>query len=364
MHAPPKGLSGILPASRPPRSSRSTRHLLLANRPRPRQPFGPRFDLGRLRRAVLLLATGQRFVLVDRPQRLPRRVLWYYDWETIGDAVMDLSQRVLIDASVELYLCMPKGPIELFENDARFRRVHRYLSDCKGPYDLIVTQWVTTELIRRKARHFPLVPWLSVMCHERGELFCRTSLSFARLRPLFGPDCASTAVPPSLDLGSCAARGFEPVDIVLAVGGRDPRRTYSRWPAVVEALVRHWPPHRGCPSIALVGAGTAAKVAADEIVRLGLPARIDVHLDLPGPLQAARLIAAGQVFVGCDGGLMHIAAALGKPGVALFCEIQPRWRLHATSRIVGLFDLDDIDRIEATGVAAAALKAAHCALPA
>jgi hypothetical protein len=38
--------------------------------------------------------------------------------------------------------------------------------------------------------------------------------------------------------------------------------------------------------------------------------------------------------------------------------------LHATSRIVGLFDLDDIDRIEATGVAAAALKAAHCALPA
>ena len=333
--------------------------MLLANRLRLR----PGRRLNRLRRAALLLATGQRFLLVDRPRQLPRRVLWYYDWETLGDAVMDLSQRVLIDASIELDLCMPKGPIELFEHDARFRRVHRHLSDCKGPYDLIVTQWVTTELIRRKARHFPLAPWLSVMCHERGELFCRATLSFARLRPLFGPDCSSTAVPPSLDLASCAACGFEPVDIVVAVGGRDPRRTYSRWPEVVETLVRHWPPQRGRPTIALVGSGAAAKVAADEIGRLGLAARIDVHLDLPGPLQAAQLIAAGQVFVGCDGGLMHVAAALGKPGAALFCEILPRWRLHATSGIVGLFDPHGMDRIEAAAVASATLRAAGLDAP-
>ncbi|MGN6528903.1 MAG: glycosyltransferase family 9 protein [Burkholderiaceae bacterium] len=326
----------------------------LANRLR----LHPGFGFNRLRRAALLLATGQRFLLVERPRQLPRRVLWYYDWETIGDAVMDLSQRVLVDASIELDLCMPKGPIELFEHDGRFRRVHRRPSDCEGPYDLIVTQWITTELIRRKARHFPLVPWLSVMCHERGELFCRTTLSFERLRPLFGSDCSSTAAPPSLDLASCAARGFEPVDIVVAVGGRDPRRTYSRWPEVVEALVRHWPSRRGRPKIALVGAGVAAKIAADEIVRLGLPARFDVHLDLPGPLRAAQLIAAGQVFVGCDGGLMHVAAALGKPGAALFCEILPQWRLHATSGIVGLFEAHGIDRIEPEAVACATLRAA------
>jgi hypothetical protein len=317
----------------------------------------PRLDLARLRRAALLLLTGQRFLLVDQPRERPRRVLWYYDWETIGDAVMDLSQRVLIDTSIELELCMPKGPIELFEHDRRFRRVHRHPSDCEGPYDLIITQWITTELIRRKTRYFPRVPWLSVMCHQRGELFCRTSLCFARLRPLFGSACPPTPAPPSLDVPGSARTGLHEVDIVMAVGGRDPRRTYSRWHEVLETLVRSWPPHRGRPNIALVGAGAPAKAAADRIVGLGLPAHIEVRLDLPGLLQAVELIAAGQVFVGCDGGLMHVAAALDKPGVALFCQILPRWRLHATSRITGLFDSEDVDRIEAAEVAKAVLKA-------
>ncbi|WP_372450338.1 glycosyltransferase family 9 protein [Paraburkholderia aspalathi] len=49
--------------------------------------------------------------------------------------------------------------------------------------------------------------------------------------------------------------------------------------------------------------------------------------------------------MGADGGLMHIAAALGKPGVAIFCQIKPEWRLHAQSTIRTVSAGQDIDRI-------------------
>ncbi|RAS23510.1 hypothetical protein [Paraburkholderia bryophila] len=42
---------------------------------------------------------------------------------------------------------------------------------------------------------------------------------------------------------------------------------------------------------------------------------------------------------------MHTAAALGKPGVAIFCEIKPERRLHSNSKIHAVFSEQDINGI-------------------
>jgi heptosyltransferase-2 len=41
--------------------------------------------------------------------------------------------------------------------------------------------------------------------------------------------------------------------------------------------------------------------------------------------EAAALLRAGEVFVGNDSGLMHLAAALGRPTVGLFGSSSPHW---------------------------------------
>lgn len=62
-------------------------------------------------------------------------------------------------------------------------------------------------------------------------------------------------------------------------------------------------------------------------------------------------LSTGDIFVGADGGAMHLAAALGKPVVALFGDSSPaRWRpwgvaseiLQASSRDVSDISVDDV----------------------
>lgn len=48
---------------------------------------------------------------------------------------------------------------------------------------------------------------------------------------------------------------------------------------------------------------------------------------------------------------MHIAAALGKPGVAMFCQIKPEWRLHAESKMRTVFAEQDINSIPTETIA-------------
>src|SRR5471030_1817458 len=86
-------------------------------------------SLSAIKRSVLMLLSGQQLLIAsDAPQKTSK-LLWYYDWATIGDAIMDLSQRFLIDPRISIDLCMPHGPIELFVDDDRFRRVSRSLDD-------------------------------------------------------------------------------------------------------------------------------------------------------------------------------------------------------------------------------------------
>ena len=83
---------------------------------------------GDLRRAAFreigLAFSGQHRLRLARVPSGVRRLLWIYTWTTVGDAVMDLSARALIPASIEVELLVASHLLPLFAADPRFAAVH------------------------------------------------------------------------------------------------------------------------------------------------------------------------------------------------------------------------------------------------
>jgi hypothetical protein len=310
-------------------------------------------SLSSIKRSVLMLLTGQQLLIAnDAPQKV-RKLLWYYDWATIGDSIMDLSQRSLIDPRISIDLCMPHGPIELFVEDERFRRVSRSLDDCDARYDMVIVQSLTTRTIFKKLRYHPFTPWLSIMAHRRDERFSRIQLAYEQIARVFRP-CGSGPVEPALRLRHRPMQS-QLFTIAVAVGGGDKRRRYENWAQLVRLISSGWPLHLPAPKFFLLGSGDAARDTVKTISGMHGCGDIESHIDLPAITAAAELIQQSSFFIGADGGLMHIAAALGKPGVAIFCEIKPEWRLHSSSKMRPIFCEQNINDISAEKIAAEAV---------
>lgn len=281
-----------------------------------------------LKRELVLYLTGQKWRQADRIPSTVKNILWVFDWPTLGDSIMDLSQRFALPASISVDLCITHdhGQADLFEGDRCFNRVFRDIKDCPKTYDFIIFDRISPANTRLKVRYFPCVPFATLMEHQNGERYARNEFSALRLAQLLGSPGQPTFPPrisPAVTDGIVPQAGR----IAVALGGRDGRRRWRDWPGLLDALVRDWPPTTPPPRFVLIGNGPSAR---DDLAALPagfLERHCTVRLDLPDLAEAAREIQRCALFLGADGGLMHIAAALDKPGVALFAEIRPEWRL-------------------------------------
>lgn len=306
-----------------------------------------------IKRSALMLISGQQLLIArDAPQKT-RKLLWYYDWATIGDAIMDLSQRFLIDPRISIDLCMPHGPIELFADDDRFRRVSRSLDDCDARYDMVIVQSLTTSTIFKKLQYHPFTPWLSIMAHRRDERFSRIQLAYEQIARVFS-SCGSGPIEPALRFPdrSLPSQRFS---ISVAVGGGDKRRRYENWAQLIGLIASNWPQHMPVPKFILIGTGDAAVDTAKSVCDQCDCGEVESQINLPNLTAAAGLIQQSSFFIGADGGLMHIAAALRKPGVAIFCDIKPEWRLHSNSKMRPVFSEQDINDIAPEKIADAVI---------
>ena len=82
-----------------------------------------------------------------------------------------------------------------------------------------------------------------------------------------------------------------------------------------------------------------------------------VQMNLPNLTALKATVMQHQYFIGCDSGLMHMAEALDKAGVALFGVIKPEWRLLESSRLVPLFDPVSVNNIAQDQIVAAFMQA-------
>lgn len=289
-------------------------------------------------RELLLFLTGQKWRQVKHLPVGTQRILWVYDWMTLGDSIMDLSQRFAFPNQIAVDLCITKGPAELFDRDVRFGRIYRRIEDCPRDYDFILLRCITTTSIRLKLRHYPRQPFATLLDHQQGgERYARIDFAALRLerllnqphRPPFPP-----RISPAVTAGVTPQVGWTAV----VLGGRDKQR--RRWrdlPKLLDTLAQDWPSAAPQPHFVLIGNGPSAQEDLSSIPSEFVEQHCTVCLDLPNLVEAAREIQRCALFIGPDGGLMHIAAALDKPGVALFAEIRPEWRLLSDNPLIPLY---------------------------
>jgi heptosyltransferase II len=121
-----------------------------------------------------------------------------------------------------------------------------------------------------------------------------------------------------------------PAWVVCAGTTYGPAKT---WPAARMAELLRLVVERDGRRVLLLGDALAAAFVAQLRARAGVAWRHEVAggpgvVDLVGRTslhEAVALLRAGEVFVGNDSGLMHLAAGLGRPTVGLFGSSSPEW---------------------------------------
>jgi hypothetical protein len=318
-----------------------------------------------VQRELLIALSGQGRYRVQAAPAGTKRVLWHYTWTTIGDAIMDLAARTLLPEGVEMDLLICPALAPLFEQDRRIGKVYTDPLQCEGQaYDLLLLHHYSTEAVAIKRRHFPRTRFASVLEHRPGEMFSRLHYGDARIRQLFGLRPGAVARP-TLTLSATEVGTPGRTHVAVALGARDERRRYGGWPRVLEQCVSSWPEERPPPLFHLLGTANARPDLA-AIAPEWLGAHAVNHVEALSLQDTARCIAGCDAFMGTDGGLMHVAVALGRPGAAFFSAVPPAYRLLDNASVAPVLSDDPdalaqalVDRVRRAGLAPHAGNALH-----
>lgn len=305
------------------------------------------------------VVTGQGFLYKNQFPKGPLKILYYHHCNAIGDPIMDLSQRFALPDDVVLDVCYPGGiACELFANDPRIRNVYSDPSACPQDYDAILLYDISPQSLRFKLSRYFFKPWTSILNHQQGESYARMPFMAIKLERLFGKKI-DPLVYPRIFIGPSNGAAPKQNRIAIAVGGGDGRRTYKNWHLVAEQIISKCKQSSQQVSFVLMGNGDSAHQALNLFLPELTRSHCDFAVDLPNLEAVATTIGSAEFFLGCDGGLMHIAQALEKPGIALFGAIKPEWRLHPDSKLKALWTESNVNDFEPSFIADQMIRQLH-----
>lgn len=143
-----------------------------------------------------------------------------------------------------------------------------------------------------------------------------------------------------------------PSSICVALGSVDRRRCYNSWPEVLQQIVDAWPISMIAPRFTLVGSGESAQKALAGFSLEFIDRYCECVFDVADIAELCKTIARAQYYLGVDGGVMHMAEALDKPGLAIFAAgVRPEWRLLKTSRLETIDAGIAVNSLQATTIA-------------
>lgn len=258
------------------------------------------------------------------------RCLWLYcGVPQIGDALMDLAPRSLLQQSgIRVDLYTEPHLATLFATDRYFEKIWSSPDDLKSAaYDFVIVPSNKRRSLKIKAKYLPLLPWLSMQGFYTGPEFHRAKFATQRLLEAL----AMTADTQQFNFHSRQklstlpsagrANDVRRLKLAIAVGGVDPRREYLRWHDVVRLLVRQFD-----VSLTLLGSENGSQAGKD--IESAWPGKISNQVGRTSLAQCRNLINEQDVFISCDGGLMHLALTTSAHLVSLFqSSVSPRWRL-------------------------------------
>jgi len=201
-------------------------------------------------------------------------------------------------------------------NDVAYDRI----IDCQG---LLKSAWVArwahgpkTGPDRGSARE-PLAAWFydepvpvprSLHAIERNRRLGAAAFGY----PIGGPPRFDLRVPP-------LPPGLVPTDRPYAVLLTNASRPTKLWPDERWLTVEGWLAQQGLRSLLFWGSVTEGDATRQRVLGMRDAQRLPrVSLDV-----AAAVLAGARVVIGLDTGLSHLAAAVGAPTVAIYCDYDP-----------------------------------------
>ena len=306
---------------------------------------------------------GQHSLL--RAEKSSKSVLFMYvGVNNIGDALMDLSGRCLIDKrKCRADVLLDPSLAHLFKDDGFFEQVYGSPDDVDfSKYDHIVLNNLNLRSLKFKAKHAKRTSFGSMLGYFFGFDYNHIELSFVAINRLLKLGhsvesvCANAKITytprEALPAPLRTAIGAPLKLICIAIGGRESYRTYPLWPEVLVLLDQQ-------PALT----GTCVVLLGSENARQDEERIMNHHfkgihvVSAVGQLSlaaCASLIEKSDVFVGADGGLMHVAHATDTPTVVLFSsDVPPDLRITQSTRCLPLMQGYDVETISPPSVVAA-----------
>jgi hypothetical protein len=307
-------------------------------------------------RELALLVNGQARKRVERVAPAVSSMLWVYTATVIGGAVMDLAARVLVPRRVEIDLLIAPALAPLFTSDRRLRRVHTDPNALPEDIDFILLDSFRSTSLGLKTKRYPKLPFASMRGHNAGDQFDRTAFADRRIRQLFGLP-AGEVVTPALDLGESGGKVFdeERFRIAVPLGTRAARKPYAHWNETMQRIVTGWSKDLAPPQFRLFGSGESARKDLAAIGKEFVAAHCSSELEGSELRQSLLNVSECDAFLGVDGTLMHIAVGVGRPGLALFAQVDPAFSLRPGSSMRSLRSGVSVSDLEAARVADAFL---------
>jgi hypothetical protein len=272
-----------------------------------------------LKRRTYTWIFTRKDLLLEKIPKDTKRILWInLSAPSLGDSLMDLSGRVLLDNYEVDLLTDPKNST-LYKDDECFNNVfteakeifHQNLSDS---YDLFILDSFSPRVLRVMNAVSSNTAFVGMWGYVNGFEVHRTIYSFARICYLLGTvSFNKKRIIPSLKITSSfdfKKDSAKPL-IAVVVGAEWEYRRYDKWAEVIGFFIKDY-------EIVLVGSKNGLN-DAQEIMH-----RFNNCQDFVGKcslIETSQILSTADVVVAADGGLWHVACALGKPTVCLFAAM-------------------------------------------
>ncbi len=288
-----------------------------------------------------------------------QKILWVFIGKrNFGDAIMEMSGRVLLENKgfdIDLFT-LPQLE-SLFEDDPIFKNVYSDQNRLKTEnYDVVLLQEMGLASIKLKTKYLRNLPYASLFDFFYGPDRNQTYFSYYAINNIFGlnyseeyiKDNARSFLYSKMD-NHLKIKKIIPNTkyISISIGGIDPLRIYNEWQEFFHLLDTNG--HNYC--ICLVGSSNGSTVA-ESIMAINYK-NLEVY-SLVGKLsliETFEVIKASIAFVGCDGGLLHVATAADTPCVALFGGDSPMGlRLTKRTRAIAIQSVNTVNNIPSSQI--------------
>lgn len=287
-------------------------------------------------------------------------ILWLYTGKrNFGDAIMDISGRALLkNKSIKIDLLTLPHLKTVFEEDDIFRKVYSYPDmPPQDNYDYAILSEFNHPTIRLKSRYYKKLPFACLFGFFLGPDRNQTLFSFSGINSCFklgfSPKQISTIAKPYIT--SSKSKFLEATKeipkecfITISVGGIDPWRTYQHWPEFL-GLLNASEIQKIPRTIVLLGSGNGLEIQKKILSEKFLNLKIVTFVDKLSILESREFISKASLFIGCDGGLMHVAHSTNTRSISLFRVNElPHLRLTQECHSLPIHSTDTVNSISPT----------------